>query len=56
MPCVTEHSESGASLCFIVVGSVLDRSQASVYLYVKLREEEYLLTRVWRFETATKMS
>ena len=56
VPCVTGHSESGARLCFIVVGSVLDHSQASVYLYVKLREEEYLLTRVWKFETATKMS
>ena len=56
MPCVTVHGESGARLCFIAVGSVLDCSQASAYLYVKLREEEYLLTRVWRFEIATKMN
>ena len=56
MPCVTVQGESGARLCFIAVGSVLDCSQASAYLYVKLREEEYLLTRVWRFEIATKMN
>ena len=56
VPCVTVHGESGARLCFIAVGSVLDCSQASAYLYMKLREEEYLLTRVWRFEIATKMN